>query len=174
MKHSKSQKLFKQGSKHLVGAVNSPVRAFASVGGNPLFIKKAKGSKIYDVDGNKYVDFVGSYGPMILGHRHKKVQKSIQKALKNGYTFGASTKNEIKLGLNLDYLPRLIVELERASNRLAFSLIIAGLIVGSSILTFSDSGPKYFSIPILGLIGYVLAGILGLGLIVSMIRSNKL
>lgn len=97
MKIKNSQKLYKQGLKNLVGAVNSPVRAFASVGGNPLFIKKAKGSKIIDVDNNKYVDFVGSYGPMILGHRHKKVQKAIDKALKNGYTFGASTKNEIKL-----------------------------------------------------------------------------
>jgi len=81
----------------LVGAVNSPVRAFASVGGNPLFIKKAKGSQIIDVDNNKYVDFVLSYGPMILGHRHNKVQKAIKKAIKNGYTFGASTENEIKL-----------------------------------------------------------------------------
>lgn len=81
----------------MVGAVNSPVRAFASVGGNPLFIKKGKGSQIVDVDDNKYVDFVLSYGPMILGHRHKKVQNAILKALKNGYTFGASTESEIKL-----------------------------------------------------------------------------
>ncbi len=97
MSYKNSKKLYIKGLKHLVGAVNSPVRAFASVGGNPLFIKKAKGSKITDVDGNSYVDYVLSYGPMILGHRHKKVQKAIDKALKNGYTFGASTKNEIKL-----------------------------------------------------------------------------
>ncbi len=97
MNTKKSQKLYKKGLVNLVGAVNSPVRAFASVGGNPLFIKKAKGSKITDVDGNEYVDFVLSYGPMILGHRHKKVQKAITKALKNGYSFGASTENEIKL-----------------------------------------------------------------------------
>ena len=97
MSFKKSQKLYTKGLVNLVGAVNSPVRAFASVGGNPLFIKKAKGSKITDVDDNSYVDFVLSYGPMILGHRHKKVQKSILKALKNGYSFGASTANEIKL-----------------------------------------------------------------------------
>ena len=97
MEFKKSQKLYKKGLVHLVGAVNSPVRAFSSVGGNPLFIKKAKGSKITDVDGNTFVDLVLSYGPMILGHRHKKVQKAIDKALKNGYTFGASTENEIKL-----------------------------------------------------------------------------
>lgn len=97
MEFKNSQKLYKKGLKNLVGSVNSPVRAFASVGGNPLFIKKAKGSKITDVDNNTYVDLVLSYGPMILGHRHKKVQKAIDKALKNGYTFGASTENEIKL-----------------------------------------------------------------------------
>lgn len=93
----KSQELYTKGLKNLVGAVNSPVRAFASVGGNPLFIKKAKGSKIIDVDGNSYIDLVLSYGPMILGHRHKKVEKAVKKALKNGYSFGASTKGEIKL-----------------------------------------------------------------------------
>lgn len=97
MKFKESQKLYNKGLVNLVGAVNSPVRAFASVGGNPLFIKKAKGSKIIDVDGNKYVDLVLSYGPMVLGHRHKKVQKAIAKSLKNGYSFGASTQNEIKL-----------------------------------------------------------------------------
>ncbi|MBE7630015.1 glutamate-1-semialdehyde 2,1-aminomutase [Tenacibaculum piscium] len=97
MEFKKSQKLYKKGLINLVGAVNSPVRAFSSVGGNPLFIKKAKGSKITDVDNNTYIDLVLSYGPMILGHRHKKVQKAITKALKNGYSFGASTENEIKL-----------------------------------------------------------------------------
>ena len=97
MKFKKSQKLYEEGLIHLVGAVNSPVRAFTSVGGNPLFIKKAKGSKITDVDGNEYIDLVLSYGPMILGHRHKKVQKGVEKALKNGYSFGASTENEIIL-----------------------------------------------------------------------------
>ncbi len=97
MSLEKSKKLYQKGLVNLVGAVNSPVRAFASVGGNPLFIKKAKGSKIIDVDGNSYIDLVLSYGPMILGHRHKKVQNSVQEALKKGYSFGASTVNEIKL-----------------------------------------------------------------------------
>lgn len=97
MNFQKSEKLYNKGLENLVGAVNSPVRAFASVGGNPLFIKRGRGSEIIDVDGNKYVDLVLSYGPMILGHRHKKVQKAVNKALKNGYSFGASTENEIKL-----------------------------------------------------------------------------
>lgn len=97
MKFKQSEKLYQKGLENLVGAVNSPVRAFASVGGNPLFIDKAKGSKIKDVDGNRYIDMVLSYGPMILGHRHKKVEKAISKALKKGYSFGASTNAEIKL-----------------------------------------------------------------------------
>ncbi len=97
MNFKKSQKLYTKGLENLVGAVNSPVRAFASVGGNPLFVKRAKGSTIIDVDNNRYVDLVLSYGPMILGHRHKKVQRAVAKALKNGYSFGASTQNEIKL-----------------------------------------------------------------------------
>lgn len=97
MNFNKSNTLYKKGLKNLVGAVNSPVRAFSSVGGNPLFIKKAKGAKIYDVDGNEYIDLVASYGPMILGHRHKSVEKAAKKALRRGYSFGASTENEIKL-----------------------------------------------------------------------------
>ena len=97
MSFKKSQKLYEKGLVNLVGSVNSPVRAFTSVGGNPLFIKRGRGSQIIDVDGNKYVDLVLSYGPMVLGHRHKKVQKAVHKALKNGYSFGASTENEITL-----------------------------------------------------------------------------
>ncbi len=97
MQLEKSIELYNKGQKNLVGAVNSPVRAFKSVGGVPVFIDHAKGSKIFDVDGNKYIDLVLSYGPMILGHRHEKVERSIRKALKKGYTFGASTNKEIKL-----------------------------------------------------------------------------
>ncbi len=97
MQLEKSVELFNKGQKHLVGAVNSPVRAFKSVGGVPVFIDHAKGSRIFDVDENEYIDLVLSYGPMILGHRHQKVERSIKKALKKGYTFGASTNKEIKL-----------------------------------------------------------------------------
>ncbi len=97
MRLEKSLELFTKGQKNLVGSVNSPVRAYQSVGGVPLFIKKAKGSKITDVDRNRYIDFVLSYGPMILGHRNKKVENSILNALKYGYTFGATSKGEIKL-----------------------------------------------------------------------------
>ena len=97
MNNTKSQELYNKGLKHLVGSVNSPVRAFKSVGGNPLFIKNAKGSKIYDVDGNEYIDLVLSYGPMILGHGNEKVIEAVTNQVKEGFSFGASTENEIKL-----------------------------------------------------------------------------
>ncbi len=97
MNNTKSQELYNKGLRHLVGSVNSPVRAFKSVGGNPLFIKNAKGSKIYDVDGNEYIDLVLSYGPMILGHGNEKVIEAVTNQVKEGFSFGASTENEIKL-----------------------------------------------------------------------------
>jgi len=97
MNLKESRSLFEKGQKNLVGAVNSPVRAFKSVGGSPVFIDHASGSRIVDVDGNQYVDLVLSYGPMILGHRHPKVEGAVNKALKKGYTFGASTRGEIEL-----------------------------------------------------------------------------
>ncbi|MGB0882642.1 MAG: glutamate-1-semialdehyde 2,1-aminomutase [Vicingaceae bacterium] len=97
MNNKKSQELYAAGQEHLVGAVNSPVRAFSSVGGNPLFMERAEGSKIYDVDGNEYIDLVLSYGPMILGHANNKVIEAVQKQVCTGFTFGASTADEIKL-----------------------------------------------------------------------------
>lgn len=95
--YTKSESLFKRGEQSLVGAVNSPVRAFNSVGGNPVFMSHAKGAYIYDVDGNEYLDYVGSYGPMILGHNYPSVQEAIVKATEKGYSFGASTEKEIEL-----------------------------------------------------------------------------
>jgi len=97
MNNKRSKELYEKGQKHLVGAVNSPVRAFNSVGGNPLFMEKANGSKIYDVDGNEYIDLVLSYGPMIIGHGNKKVVEAVNNQVTAGFTFGASTSNEIKM-----------------------------------------------------------------------------
>ncbi|MDT8411059.1 MAG: glutamate-1-semialdehyde 2,1-aminomutase [Vicingaceae bacterium] len=97
MNNTKSQELYTKGQQYLVGAVNSPVRAFKSVGGNPLFMERAFGSKIYDVDGNEYIDLVLSYGPMILGHGNANVIEAVQKQVCTGFTFGASTENEIVL-----------------------------------------------------------------------------
>jgi glutamate-1-semialdehyde 2,1-aminomutase len=97
LKRDRSTRLFEKARKLLPGGVNSPVRAFKAVGGSPLFIQKAKGSKIWDVDGNKYIDFVCSWGPLILGHAHPRVLEAIRKAASRGTSFGASTELELKL-----------------------------------------------------------------------------
>jgi len=96
-KYVKSAYAFTQARKNIPGGVNSPVRAFGGTGLKPLFIAAAKGSKIYDIDGNEYVDYVGSWGPMIVGHAHPKVLKAIQAAAKNGTSFGAPTLAETEL-----------------------------------------------------------------------------
>ncbi len=93
----RSRKLFEEAKKHIPGGVNSPVRAFRSVGGEPLFIKKAKGSKITDADGKTYIDYVLSWGPMILGHTHPKVTAALKKAIADGTSFGAPTELEVTL-----------------------------------------------------------------------------
>lgn len=97
MNHQQSEKLFSQAKAVIPGGVNSPVRAFKSVGCNPVFIEKAAGSKIYDADGNEYIDYVGSWGPMILGHCHPKVVEAIQKTAASGASFGAPTARETEL-----------------------------------------------------------------------------
>ena len=91
MNHKKSEDLFAKAKTIIPGGVNSPVRAFKAVGCNPVFIEKAAGSKIYDADGNEYIDYVGSWGPMILGHCHPKVVEAIQTTAANGASFGAPT-----------------------------------------------------------------------------------
>ncbi len=95
--YSKSKALYEAGQKHMVGAVNSPVRAFKSVGGNPIFIEKGKNAYLTDVDGNAYIDYVLSYGPMILGHANDQVVKDVESALQNSFSFGASTEKEIEI-----------------------------------------------------------------------------
>lgn len=97
MNFETSKRLFEEAKKYIPGGVNSPVRAFKSVGGNPLFIKKAKGSKIYDVDGNEYIDYVGSWGPMILGHAHPDVVRAVREALEHGTSYGAPTELEVEM-----------------------------------------------------------------------------
>ena len=96
-KNTNSVKLFKSASRVIPGGVNSPVRAFRAVGGHPLFIEKAKGSRIYDADGNSYIDYVLSWGPMILGHAHPVVTKALKKAAEKGTSFGAPTAIETEL-----------------------------------------------------------------------------
>ena len=98
MKNTRSKELFERAQKSLVGGVNSPVRAFNSVGGDPLFIDRAEGIHIFDVDGNEYIDLVGSYGPMILGHAHPKVTTAVKEAVDKSFTYGATTLAEVEMG----------------------------------------------------------------------------
>jgi len=97
----KSQSLYERAKKVMPGGVNSPVRAFKAVGGNPLFIEKAQGSKIYDVDGNEYIDYVSSWGPMILGHNNAAICEAAVNAAQKGMSFGAPTEAEVNLAEKL-------------------------------------------------------------------------
>src|SRR4051812_1498090 len=97
MTHSKSEALFERALQLIPGGVNSPVRAFRSVGGNPIFLARGEGSHIFDVDGNEYIDFVSSWGPLLLGHRHPEILAALERALTIGTSFGAPTEHEIEL-----------------------------------------------------------------------------
>src|SRR5438445_3267187 len=97
MKTTRSAKLFADAQQLIPGGVNSPVRAFGSVGGQPRFIKRAKGARLYDFDGNTYIDYVLSWGPMILGHAAPSVISTIKKAAANGTSYGAPTELEVIL-----------------------------------------------------------------------------
>lgn len=94
---TRSEDLFEQAKKTIPGGVNSPVRAFNGVGGSPRFIEKANGAYIYDADGKAYIDYVGSWGPMILGHNHPKIREAVLKAVENGLSFGAPTELEVQM-----------------------------------------------------------------------------
>lgn len=99
MNTSKSSKLFAEAQKHIPGGVNSPVRAFKSVGRDPLYIQSAKGAKLTDADGNEYIDYIGSWGPMIVGHAHERVIEAIRETALFGTSFGASNEREIELAV---------------------------------------------------------------------------
>jgi len=94
---NRSKRLFEEAQRYLPGGVDSPVRAFKAVGGTPLFIKRGQGSRLYDEDGNEFIDYVGSWGPLILGHAHPRVVKAIKKAVEHGSSFGAPTELETTL-----------------------------------------------------------------------------
>ena len=97
LKREKSSTLFEKAKTYFPGGVNSPVRAFRSVGGVPLFMKKGKGSHIWDADGNEYIDYCGSWGPLILGHANDAVLKKVSEVMQNGTSFGAPTELENEL-----------------------------------------------------------------------------
>jgi glutamate-1-semialdehyde 2,1-aminomutase len=97
MKNNNSQLLFEKAKQYFPGGVNSPVRAFRSVGGTPVFLEKGKGSHVWDADGNEYIDYCGSWGPLILGHANDKVLSAVAKTMQNGTSFGAPTRLENEL-----------------------------------------------------------------------------
>lgn len=93
----RSKSLFEKAKQFIPGGVNSPVRAFRAVGGNPVFIKKAKGAYLFDEDGNEYIDLINSWGPMILGHAHPEIEAAIKEALSSSPSFGAPTAREVEM-----------------------------------------------------------------------------
>jgi glutamate-1-semialdehyde 2,1-aminomutase len=102
----KSKAAFERAKKYIPGGVNSPVRAFRAVGGDPLFIEKAKGAYIYDIDGNEYIELINSWGPMILGHANEKIEAAVIEALRKSPSFGAPTTKEIEIAeLIIDMVP---------------------------------------------------------------------
>ncbi len=97
MNFENSEKLFNQAKQYIPGGVNSPVRAFKSVGGNPVFIERGEGALMYDADGNEYIDFIGSWGPHLFGHNPLFIKEAILKQLEHGTSFGAPTELEVKM-----------------------------------------------------------------------------
>ncbi|MGH7474057.1 MAG: glutamate-1-semialdehyde 2,1-aminomutase, partial [Candidatus Methylomirabilales bacterium] len=111
----RSAELFAEAERCLPGGVNSPVRAFRAVGGHPIFVDRAEGSRITDVDGNVYIDFVGSWGPLILGHAHPRLVRALKKAVEGGTSYGAPTELEVTLArMVIEALPS--VEMVRFVN----------------------------------------------------------
>jgi len=106
----RSQRLWKEANRYLIGGVNSPVRAFKAVGGSPIFIERAEGPRIFDVDEQGYYDYVGSWGPMILGHAHPEVIAAIQETMSRGTSFGAPTEAEVRLA---ELIVELVPSIER-------------------------------------------------------------
>ena len=104
MNHDQSHALFSRAQRLLPGGVNSPVRAFKSVGGEPFFVQRADGAFLHDVDGNRYIDYVGSWGPMIVGHNHPAVREAVQAAIQNGLSFGAPCPAEVTMAETLTRL----------------------------------------------------------------------
>src|SRR5882672_6883692 len=95
--HRKSEQLFAEALNYIPGGVNSPVRAFRAVGGTPFFVNKAKGAHVWDIDGNEYVDYVGTWGPAILGHAHPKIIQAVQQAAAQGTSFGIPNPFEVTM-----------------------------------------------------------------------------
>ena len=107
---SRNQQLFERSQKYIPGGVNSPVRAFKSVGGTPIFFRRGKGAHVWDADDKTYIDYVGSWGPLILGHAHPEVVEAVQTTAQNGLTFGAPTEAELEIA---ELLCKLVPSIEQ-------------------------------------------------------------
>src|SRR5512139_3525937 len=101
---TRNESLFELSQQVIPGGVNSPVRAFKSVGGTPVFFQRARGARFWDVDGKEYIDYVGSWGPMVLGHAHPEVVQAVQRAAEQGLSFGAPTEAEYEMAALLTRL----------------------------------------------------------------------
>lgn len=125
MQTKKSQELFQRAQKVLPGGVNSPVRAFKSVGRDPVFIQRANGSKMWDADGNKYIDYIGSWGPMLLGHAHPDVVEAVKRSAEGSLSFGAPAETEVLIGeLICDMVPSIdIVRMVNSGTEATMSAI---------------------------------------------------
>ena len=123
-----NEELFERAAKSIPGGVNSPVRAFRSVGGAPRFIRRAQGAYMWDAEGRRFIDYIGSWGPMILGHNHPAVIEAVEKAVANGLSFGAVTEGETLLGDKL-------IKFEGCYHGHSDSLLVKA---GSGMLTFGN------------------------------------
>src|SRR2546425_3032389 len=107
---SRSEELFNRAQQVIPGGVNSPVRAFRAVGGNPLFIQRGNGSHVWDADGKEYIDYIGSWGPLIFGHRPPEVLKALSEVLEIGTSFGAPTEREVEIA---ELITKLVPSVEK-------------------------------------------------------------
>ena len=122
------QKIFVRANRRIPGGVNSPVRAWKSVGGVPLFIGRGKGSYIFDAGGKRYIDFVGSWGPLILGHAHPQVLRAVQRRALQGFTFGAPTILEVELAEAVAAAVRSIEKLRLVSSGTEATMSVLGTV----------------------------------------------
>jgi glutamate-1-semialdehyde 2,1-aminomutase len=140
---ARSAALFAEAQRHLPGGVDSPVRAFRAVGGTPRFIARAAGARVWDVDGNRYVDYLGSWGPLIVGHAHPRVVEAVQQAAALGTSYGAPAESEIRLAqLVKDAFPSMaLVRFVSSGTEATMSAIrLARACTGRELLVKFDGG----------------------------------
>ena len=142
---TRSEELFERAVKRIPGGVNSPVRAYGAIGETPRFIQGAVGSKIFDVDGNSYTDYIGSWGPMILGHNHPAIREAVIKASENGLSFGCATAKEVEMAEFIcERIPH--VEMIRMVNS-GTEAVMSAIRVADAMLVSAGSGVMTSGVP---------------------------